>query len=114
MKKTKLSVRLYGNNHIIGLYKTNYIGLLGMHIDADPLMFPKGTQMEVAILLDGKAGASQCRLPVVVTSRSLHGVGLTFFDLDDHMCSTLQDIVFGINEESEIMEQGDSIRWSRK
>lgn len=114
MKSNKLSVRIYGNDHIIGLFKANYIGLLGMHIDADPMMFLKGTRLEVAILVDRITGASQCRLPVVVTSRSLHGVGLTFFDLDDHMCATLQDIVFGIDEQSVIMEQGDFIRWSRK
>lgn len=100
MKSNKLSVRLYGNDHIIGLFKANYIGLLGMHIDADPMMFPKGTRLEVAILVDGIIGASQCRLPVVVTSRSLHGVDLTFFDLDDRMCSILQHIVFGMNEQS--------------
>ena len=99
MKNNKLSVRLYGNDHIIGLCKASHIGLLCMHIDADPLMFPKGTRLEVAILADEIAGTSQCRLPVVVTSRSLNGVGLTFVDLDYRMFSTLLDIVSHISEQ---------------
>ena len=93
MKNNKLSVRLYGNDNIIGLCETNHIGLLGMHIDADPLMFPIGARLEVEILVDEIADTSQCRLPVVVTARSHNGVGLTFVDLDNRMCTTLADIV---------------------
>ena len=103
MKDNKLNVRLYGNNHIIGLCKASHIGLLGMHIDADPLIFPKGTRFEVEILVDEIAGTSQCRLPVVVTSRSLNGVGLTFVDLDNRMCSTLLETVLHISDESVVM-----------
>jgi hypothetical protein len=99
MKNNKLSVRLYGNNHIIGLCKVSHVGLLGMNIDADPLIFPKGTRFEVEILLDEIAGTNQCRLPVVVTSRSLNGVGLTFVDLDDRMCSTLLNTVLHISDQ---------------
>lgn len=99
MKNNKLSVHLYDNDHVIALCKASHIGLLGMHIDADPLLFPKGTRLEVAIIVDEIAGISRCRLPAVVTSHSINGVGLTFVDLDNRMCSTLLDIVSYINEQ---------------
>lgn len=100
MKNNNLSVRLFSNDHIIGLCEASHIGLLCMHIDADPLMFPKGTWLEVEVLADGIAGTSQCRLPVVVTSRSLNGVDLKFVDLDNRMYSTLLDIVSHTSEQS--------------
>jgi len=88
-----IQVRLFRNNHPVVRCIANYVGLLGMQIDAGPLMYQKGTHLEVELMLNEGDGKLRCRLPAVVTNHSIDGLGLTFMNHDMHSNSILQEII---------------------
>ena len=88
-----VQVRLFRNNHPVVRCLANYVGLLGMQVDVGPMMYQKGTQLEVELTLDKDDGLRRCKLPAVVSNNSRDGMGLTFLNHDMRMNSILQEII---------------------
>ena len=88
-----IQVRLYRNKHPVVRCQANYIGLLGMQVDVGPMLYQKGTHLEVELSLDKGDGSQRCKLPAVVTNNSRDGMGLTFLDHDMYTNSILQEII---------------------
>ena len=81
------------NNHPVVRCLVNYIGLLGMQVDVGPMMYQKGTHLEVELTLDKEDCVRRCKLPAVVTNNSSDGMGLTFLDHDMRTNGILQEII---------------------
>ncbi len=88
-----VQVRLFRNKHPVVRCLANYVGLLGMQVDVAPMMYQKGTHLEVELTLDKEDGIRRCKLPAVVTNNSRDGMGLTFLDHDMRINSILQEII---------------------
>ncbi|MGD9386478.1 MAG: hypothetical protein PVF28_07975, partial [Thioalkalispiraceae bacterium] len=78
--ENNLQVRIFRNGHPVTRCQANYVGLLGMQINAGPLKYPKGTHLEVELRLTEQNDERQCKLPAVVTNHSSDGMGLTFLN----------------------------------
>jgi hypothetical protein len=91
--KNSVLVRLFRNNHPVANCKTIYVGLLGMQINAGPLAYPKGTQLEVEFT----DGSRQHKLPVVVTNHLQGDMGLTYLNHDLQTKTTLMNIILSIS-----------------
>ena len=94
----ELCVRLYQNNQILVRCKVNYLGFSGINIDANPMLLPKGSDIDVVITAQLSNGEISCTLTSVVTTRSRLGVGLTFTGNNTNNYSVLQDILMHLNQ----------------
>ena len=74
----ELCVRLYQDNQILVRCKVNYVGFSGMNVDVNPMLLPKGSNIDIVISVQASHGELTCALQSVVTTRSNSGVGLTF------------------------------------
>lgn len=92
----ELCVRLFRDNQILTRCKANYVDFSGINIDANPMLLPKGSEIDVVISLGCKKGEVSCTLHSVVTTRSSSGVGLTFTGNDNDF-SVLRDILMHID-----------------
>ena len=72
-------VSLYRNQQIVARCQVNYLGFSGINVAVNPMLFPKGSQVDVMITnRRGDSDVLDYVLPAVVTTRSPEGVGLTF------------------------------------
>lgn len=76
-----MKVRLYRDSSLVALCKVHYAGFSGMFIRTDPLLFPKNTLVEVEFV-DNAEQYGATKRSAVVTERSIHGIGLTFTDIN--------------------------------
>ena len=76
--KKQIYVTFYKNQDIVCRGKLIYLGLLGMQVDIDPLLFVKFSNFNAVIHLDTDNGHYSCQLEAVVTARSTNYVGFTF------------------------------------
>ncbi|MCK5091043.1 MAG: hypothetical protein KAR30_00830 [Gammaproteobacteria bacterium] len=97
----ELCIRLYRDNDILACCKAHYIGLMGMFVDANPLKYPKGTNLDVEISVNNLSGTNQHRLAATVTSRSIKGVGLTFVNLNKRTRLILRDIILLMHQKNQ-------------
>ena len=74
-----VDVILYKDGDILSRSNAVYIGLLGMQVDANPIVLPKFSPVDAVIYFDTEDGRHhRLKLNAVVTSRSIKGIGLTF------------------------------------
>lgn len=90
-----LQVRLFRNNRPVAYCTPHYIGVLGMQIDAGPIVYQKGTVLEVDMLLNREDKAVNCRVPVIVTNCSYDEMGLTYLN---HEMTTNRELMVIILE----------------
>ena len=76
-----MKVRLYRDSSLVALCKVYYLGFLGMFIITDPMLFTKNTLVEVEFV-DNAEQYGTTKRSAVVTKRSIHGIGLTFTDIN--------------------------------
>ena len=88
-----MEVFLYKDGDILSRGTVLYIGLLGMQVDANPLLFPKFSRLDVVLYLETENGTRRCKLHAVVTTRSPKGVGLTFVKVDTYTQEKLSGIL---------------------
>jgi hypothetical protein len=104
--KKNINVRLFGNCHSLSCCNANYIGLLGMQVNASQrivLMHPKGTQLEVELTLNKKNGSKRCKLPAVVTNRSNNRMGLTFVNNTLQANAILMEIILALRAHDAVL-----------
>lgn len=81
MDTLKMKVRLYRDSSLVALCKVHYLGFIGMFIMTDPMQFKKNTSVEVEFV-DNTEQYGTTKRSAVVTKRSIHGIGLTFTDIN--------------------------------
>lgn len=104
--KNSINVRLSGNGHSMSCCDADYIGLLGMQVNASQrviLMHPKGTQLEVELTLNNKNGSTRCKLPAVVTNRSNNHMGLTFINNTLQANAKLMEIILALRAHDAVL-----------
>lgn len=75
---------LYRDDVPVGIFKPDYMGMFGLHIENCPRNFEKGTALEIEILGPGKACNDDNRIPVSVTSISKDGLGVRLDHFNSH------------------------------
>ena len=94
-------VYLYKDGDIISRCNAVYLGLLGMQVDANPLVLPKFSPVDAVIYFDTEGNNYRLKLNAVVTSRSRKGVGLTFVNFNAHTHNKLKQLIHGIAHSTE-------------
>jgi hypothetical protein len=104
--ENNINVRLFGNGHSMSCCDADYIGLLGMQVNASQrviLMHPKGTRLEVELTLNNKNGSTRCKLPAVVTNRSNNRMGLTFINNPLQANAKLMEIILALRTHDAVL-----------
>jgi len=67
---------VYKEDKPIGIYKPDYIGLLGLHIKDKNVEFAKNGSFEIGVIGPEKMCLDNTRIPVIVSSITENGIGL--------------------------------------
>jgi hypothetical protein len=73
---SNIDLLLYHQDKPVGVCKADYFGLLGMHVKAKNIVFPKDSSLEIEVIGPKKMGIGNFRIPVVVSSSSGEGFAL--------------------------------------
>lgn len=69
-----VNLLVYKNSKPIGVFESNYIGVLGVHVKTRNLNFSKGDNLEIELMKPGKVCFDSPRFPFVTVSCLEDGV----------------------------------------
>jgi hypothetical protein len=92
----ELDLVLYHNDVPVGVFKPDYMGLLGIHVAGCSLNFKKGTALEIEILGPDKTCVDDNRIPVLVSSRTENGLGLRLEHYNSEYLERWRSVLSGI------------------